>query len=77
MKAMLLLLQLKPWGFPVGHASAQLAWRGLRSRPTWRILVYSNESPPEHRGLVYIDGVNGEVVAKYVEKNPEIWDANT
>ena len=64
-------------GFPVGHASAQLAWRGLRSRPTWRILVYSNESPPEHRGLVYIDGVNGEVVAKYVEKNPEIWDANT
>ena len=64
-------------GFPVGHASAQLAWRGLRSRPTWRILVYSNESPPEHRGLVYIDGVNGEVVAKYVEKNPEIWDIST
>ena len=26
-------------GFPVGHASAQLAWRGLRSRPTWRILL--------------------------------------
>ena len=30
-------------GFAVGHASAQLGWRGLRSRPTWRILVYSNE----------------------------------
>jgi hypothetical protein len=29
-------------GFAVGHASAQLGWRGLRSRPTWRILVYSN-----------------------------------
>ena len=64
-------------GFPVGHASAQLAWRGLRSRPTWRILVYSNESPPEHRGLVYIEGVNGEVVAKYVDKKPEIWDIST
>src|SRR6202011_5033715 len=25
-------------GFPVGHASAQLSWRGLISRPTWRIL---------------------------------------
>src|SRR4051812_9807142 len=30
-------------GFPVGHASAQLGWRGLRSRPTWRILLYSAE----------------------------------
>ena len=26
-------------GFAVGHASAQLGWRGLRSRPTWRILA--------------------------------------
>ena len=33
-------------GFPVGHASAQLGWRGLRSRPTWRILLYSAEEPP-------------------------------
>ncbi|MEZ5178799.1 MAG: hypothetical protein R2746_11115 [Acidimicrobiales bacterium] len=33
-------------GFPVGHASAQLGWRGLRSRPTWRILLYSAENPP-------------------------------
>src|SRR3954469_14583802 len=32
--------------FPVGHASAQLGWRGLRSKPTWRILVYSSEEPP-------------------------------
>ena len=23
-------------GFPVGHASAQQVWHGLRSRPTWR-----------------------------------------
>ena len=37
-------------GFPAGHASAQLGWRGLRSRPTWRILLYSNEKVPEKRG---------------------------
>ncbi len=36
-------------GFPVGHASAQLGWRGLRSKPTWRILVYSSEEPPTKR----------------------------
>ena len=36
-------------GFPVGHASAQMGWRGLRSRPTWRILLYSAENPPERR----------------------------
>jgi len=64
-------------GFPVGHASAQLAWRGLRSRPTWRILLYSNESPPERRGLVFVDGVNGEIIAKYVEENPEVWDTSS
>ena len=33
-------------GFPVGHASAQQVWRGLRSRPTWRVLCYSVEDPP-------------------------------
>ena len=60
-------------GFPVGHASAQLAWRGLRSRPTWRLLLYSNEAPPERRGLVLVDGVDGEIVGRFVEKNPEDW----
>ena len=60
-------------GFPVGHASAQLAWRGLRSRPTWRILLYSNEAPPERRGLVVVDGVNGRIVGNFVEQNPEDW----
>ncbi len=59
--------------FPVGHASAQLAWRGLRSRPTWRILVYSNESPPRMRGLVLVDGVDGAIVERFVEENPEDW----
>ena len=68
-----LVAAVRAVGFPVGHASAQMAWRGLRSRPTWRVLVYSNESPPEHRGLVFVDGVDGEVVATHVEDNPEDW----
>ena len=60
-------------GFPVGHASAQLGWRGLRSRPTWRILLYSAENPPTRRGLVLVDGVDGEVVDWFTEDNPEDW----
>jgi hypothetical protein len=60
-------------GFPVGHASAQLGWRGVRSRPTWRILVYSAEDPPVRRGLVLVDGLDGTVLEHYVEDNPEDW----
>lgn len=58
-------------GFPVGHASAQQVWRGLRSRPTWRVLCYSTEDPPERRGLVLVDAVNGQVLEHLVEDNPE------
>ena len=58
-------------GFPVGHASAQQVWRGLRSRPTWRVLCYSAEEPPLKRGLVLVDALNGDVVEKLVESNPE------
>lgn len=58
-------------GFPVGHASAQQVWRGLRSRPTWRVLVYSAESPPRRRGLVLVDAVDGRVIEHLVEENPE------
>ena len=60
-------------GFPVGHASAQMGWRGLLSRPTWRILLYSAENPPTRRGLVLVDGVDGEVIQHFVEDNPEDW----
>jgi hypothetical protein len=60
-------------GFPVGHASAQLGWRGLRSRPAWRILLYSAENPPAQRGLVLVDGVDGAVLEHFVEDNPEDW----
>ena len=65
--------QLEDVGFPVGHASAQLGWRGLRSRPTWRILLYSNEPMPTKRGLVMVDGIDGEVIATFLEDNPEDW----
>ena len=60
-------------GFPVGHASAQLAWRGLRSRPTWRILLYSADEPPSIRGLVELDAVDSTVLGEYTERNPEDW----
>ena len=62
-------------GFAVGHASAQLGWRGLRSRPTWRILLYSADEPPSERGLVLVDGVDGAVVDALVEPNPEDWSS--
>ena len=62
-------------GFPVGHASAQMGWRGLLSRPTWRILLYSADDPPEKRGLVLVDGVDGSIVEWFVEDNPEDWSA--
>ncbi|HEX7167061.1 MAG TPA: hypothetical protein VF230_08780, partial [Acidimicrobiales bacterium] len=64
-------------GFAVGHASAQLGWRGLRSRPTWRILLYSADEPPTQRGLVLIDAVDGSVVDAIVEANPEDWSQFT
>ena len=68
-----LVISTREVGFPVGHASAQMGWRGLRSRPTWRILCYSAENPPERRALVLVDGVDGEVVDWFVEDNPEDW----
>jgi hypothetical protein len=62
-------------GFPVGHASAQLSWRGLVSRPTWRILLYSADEPPTRRGLVLVDGITGVVGDHFVEDNPEDWSS--
>ena len=58
-------------GFAVGHASAQQVWRGLRSRPTWRVLAYSAENPPRQRALVLVDALDGSVVEQMVEDNPE------
>jgi hypothetical protein len=59
--------------FPVGHASAQQVWHGVRSRPTWRVLCYSTEDPPRQRGLVLVDAVDGRVLEHLVEANPEQW----
>ena len=61
-------------GFAVGHASAQQVWRGVRSRPTWRVLCYSDEEPPTRRGLVLVDAVDGSVKEHFVEENLESWD---
>jgi hypothetical protein len=58
-------------GFAVGHASAQQVWRGVRSRPTWRVLCYSAEDPPLRRALVLIDAVDARVVERLIEDNPE------
>jgi hypothetical protein len=68
-----LVVATRTVGFPVGHASAQLVWRGLRSRPTWRILLYSADSPPSQRGLVELDAVDATVLGDYAEANPEDW----
>ena len=57
--------------FAVGHASAQQVWRGVRSRPTWRVFCYSAQEPPTHRGLVLVDAVNGNIVECLVEINPD------
>lgn len=60
-------------GFPIGHASAQQVWHGIRSRPTWRVLCYSAEEPPRQRGLVLVDAVDGRVLQHLAEDNPEQW----
>ncbi len=58
-------------GFAVGHASAQQVWRGFRSRPTWRVMIYSAQEPPLQRGLVLIDAIDARVIECLVESNPE------
>lgn len=68
-----LVAATKAVGFPVGHASAQLGWRGLRSSPTWRILLFSADEPPTKRGFVLVDAVKGDVLDQIVEDNPEDW----
>jgi hypothetical protein len=72
-----LVIATRTVGFPVGHASASLGWRGLGSRPMWRILLYSAEDPPATRGFVMVDAVDGSVAEHFTEENPEDWDAFT
>lgn len=63
-------------GFAVGHASAQQVWRGVRSRPTWRVLCYSSEDPPRTRGLVLVDAVSGRVIEHMTQANEEEWPSS-
>ena len=63
-------------GFAVGHASAQQVWRGVRSRPTWRVLCYSSEDPPKQRALVLVDAVNGRVIEHLTQDSPEAWNTS-
>jgi hypothetical protein len=54
--------------FPVGHASAAVTFRGLRSRPQWSVVLYSAEEPPDQRALVVVDAVSGDLADEpYVE----------
>lgn len=68
-----LMLASDAVGFSVGHASAQLGWRCWLSKPTWKILLYSDEPQPAKRALVRLDGVSGAVVDMLEEDNPEDW----
>ncbi len=59
--------------FPIGHASAAVTFRGLRSRPRWSVVLYSATEPPDQRGLVVVDAVSGEVAEDpYVEAVPGV-----
>jgi hypothetical protein len=62
-------------GFPIGHASAQMSWRGLLSRPVWRLLAYSAEDPPARRAMVVVGGISGVVIEWFAEVNPEDWSS--
>jgi len=59
--------------FPVGHASAAVTFRGLRSVPRWSVVLYSAAEPPDRRALVVVDAVTGDVAEEpYVEDVPEV-----
>ena len=57
--------------FAVGHASASLGFVGWRARPVWNVLVFSADEPPSERGLVRIDGIDGNVLDHHSELVPE------
>jgi hypothetical protein len=57
-------------GFGVGHASAQLTFKGLRAKPIWNVLVFSADEPPTQRALVRLDAISGGVIEQYAEPVP-------
>jgi hypothetical protein len=64
-------------GFAVGHASAQMGWRGLRSRPTWRILLYSAEDPPTTRGWSWSTASTGRSWPRSSNRTPRTGPTST
>ncbi len=59
--------------FPVGHASGAVTFKGWRSRPRWAVVLYSATEPPDRRGLVVVDAVDGDVVEDvYTEAIPAV-----
>jgi hypothetical protein len=59
--------------FPVGHASAAVTFKGIRSVPRWSVVLYSATEPPDQRALVVVDAVTGEVAEEpYVESVPGV-----
>lgn len=54
--------------FPIGHSSASVRFTGWRSRPRWSVVIYAATDPPDRRGLVVVDAVDGTIVeTPYVE----------
>ncbi|MFN8015218.1 MAG: hypothetical protein U0R17_01255 [Acidimicrobiia bacterium] len=62
-----LTLAAKNAPYSVGHASAQLSFMGWLSKPLWRVVVFSSDEPPTHKGLVEINAVTGEIASTYFE----------
>ncbi len=59
--------------FPVGHASAAVTFKGIRSRPRWAVILYSGTEPPDRRALVVVDAISGDVVEDvYIEAVPGV-----
>lgn len=59
--------------FPIGHASAAVAFHGFRSRPRWQVVAYSADEPPSQRALAQFDAVNGEQLETvYIEDVPSV-----
>jgi len=57
--------------FAVGHASAAVTFRGVRSRPLWHVVAYSADEPPSRRALVQFDAVTGDQLGEaFVEDVP-------
>ena len=61
-------------GFPVGHASAQMAWRGLAvAAHLAHPAVLRRRTRPRGGASCWSTASSGEVIEWFVEDNPEDW----